>query len=311
MSFRRSRHFASDHGRPQEARHRRAVRRPGAGDRRRPRGPRRSRPVAYRLGQDPGLRPADRRPARADARQARRPGAGANPRARDADRRRAAGRRGRSGALRSPRSTAGSGSRSRPSSPAGAHIVVATPGRLEDLLQRRALTLEHVGILVIDEADRMLDMGFKPAVDRIVAQTPRDRQTLFFSATLEAAAGKQARAYTRDARRHVHAAEGREPGHALPPLPPPPPPGQGGRAGRRASRLRARANAGLRPHQARRRSAGQAARPAAARRRRHARQQVPAAATEGARPLRQAATSTPWSPPTSPRAGSTSTTSPT
>ena len=50
--------------------------------------------------------------------------------------------------------------------------MVATPGRLEDLLQRRALSLEHVRILVIDEADRMLDMGFKPAVDRIVACTP-------------------------------------------------------------------------------------------------------------------------------------------
>jgi superfamily II DNA/RNA helicase len=87
---------------------------------------------------------------------------------------------------------------------ARAHIVVATPGRLEDLLQRRALTLEHVRVLVIDEADRMLDMGFKPAVDRIVAKTPSDRQTMFFSATLEAAAGKVARAYTHDARRHVH-----------------------------------------------------------------------------------------------------------
>src|SRR4051812_6529020 len=65
---------------------------------------------------------------------------------------------------------------------ARAHVVVATPGRLEDLLQRRALTLDHVQILVIDEADRMLDMGFKPAVDRIVARTPRERQTLFFSA---------------------------------------------------------------------------------------------------------------------------------
>jgi ATP-dependent RNA helicase RhlE len=85
-----------------------------------------------------------------------------------------------------------------------ADIVVATPGRLEDLLQRRALSLEHLRILVIDEADRMLDMGFKPAVDRIVARTPRGRQTLFFSATLEAAAGRQARAYTRDARRHIH-----------------------------------------------------------------------------------------------------------
>jgi ATP-dependent RNA helicase RhlE len=87
---------------------------------------------------------------------------------------------------------------------ARAHIVVATPGRLEDLLQRGALTLDRVRILVIDEADRMLDMGFKPAVDRIVAKTPRDRQTLFFSATLEAAAGEIARAYTSDPRRHVH-----------------------------------------------------------------------------------------------------------
>jgi ATP-dependent RNA helicase RhlE len=87
---------------------------------------------------------------------------------------------------------------------ARAHIVVATPGRLEDLLSRGALSLEHIRILVIDEADRMLDMGFKPAVDRIVARTPRDRQTLFLSATLEAAAGELARSYTRDPRRHVH-----------------------------------------------------------------------------------------------------------
>ena len=53
---------------------------------------------------------------------------------------------------------------------AKAHILVATPGRLEDLLQRRAITLAHIKLLVLDEADRMLDMGFKPAVDRIVAQ---------------------------------------------------------------------------------------------------------------------------------------------
>ncbi|HET6830850.1 MAG TPA: DEAD/DEAH box helicase [Solirubrobacterales bacterium] len=86
-----------------------------------------------------------------------------------------------------------------------AHILVATPGRLEDLIQRRALTLKHVGILVLDEADRMLDMGFKPAVDRIVAMVPARRQTLFFSATLEGAAGKLAAGYTDDARRHVHA----------------------------------------------------------------------------------------------------------
>jgi len=86
-----------------------------------------------------------------------------------------------------------------------ADILVATPGRLEDLLGRGAVSLERIGILVLDEADRMLDMGFRPAVDRIVAQTPSDRQTLFFSATLEGATGKVAAAYTRDARSHTHA----------------------------------------------------------------------------------------------------------
>jgi superfamily II DNA/RNA helicase len=88
---------------------------------------------------------------------------------------------------------------------ARAHIVVATPGRLEDLLQRGDITLGNVRILVLDEADRMLDMGFKPPVDRIVKQIPsKGRQTLFFSATLEGAAGKLAAAYTTDPRRHVH-----------------------------------------------------------------------------------------------------------
>jgi superfamily II DNA/RNA helicase len=90
---------------------------------------------------------------------------------------------------------------------AHAHIVVATPGRLEDLLERGAFNLKSVSMLVLDEADRMLDIGFKPAIDRIVAKLPRDRQTLFFSATLEGAAGKLAASYTRNARRHVHAPE--------------------------------------------------------------------------------------------------------
>ena len=87
---------------------------------------------------------------------------------------------------------------------AKSHILVATPGRLEDLLQRRAITLEHIRLLVLDEADRMLDMGFRPAVDRIVALCPRDRQTLFFSATLEGEAGRIALEYTSDAARHDH-----------------------------------------------------------------------------------------------------------
>jgi len=85
-----------------------------------------------------------------------------------------------------------------------AHILVATPGRLEDLLGRGAVSLADVQTLVLDEADRMLDMGFKPAVDRIVARTPAERQTLFFSATLEGATGRVAEAYTRKPRRHVH-----------------------------------------------------------------------------------------------------------
>ncbi len=87
-----------------------------------------------------------------------------------------------------------------------ADIVVATPGRLEDLIARRAISLKSVQILVLDEADRMLDMGFKPAVDRIVGHTPQQRQTLFFSATLEGAIGKVAAAYTRNPRRHTHKA---------------------------------------------------------------------------------------------------------
>jgi ATP-dependent RNA helicase RhlE len=68
----------------------------------------------------------------------------------------------------------------------GASVLVATPGRLEDYLRRKLVDLRNVKILVLDEADRMLDMGFLPAIRRIVAALPRERQTLCFSATLEA-----------------------------------------------------------------------------------------------------------------------------
>jgi superfamily II DNA/RNA helicase len=84
------------------------------------------------------------------------------------------------------------------------HVLVATPGRLEDLLERRAFTLEAIQMLVLDEADRMLDMGFRPAVDRIVGACPERRQTLFFSATLDGEAGRVARRYTREAVVHEH-----------------------------------------------------------------------------------------------------------
>jgi superfamily II DNA/RNA helicase len=77
-----------------------------------------------------------------------------------------------------------------------AHILVATPGRLEDLAERRLVNLAQIRILVLDEADRMLDMGFQPQVDRIVRRLPRNRQTMFFSATLDGAVGVLARSYT-------------------------------------------------------------------------------------------------------------------
>jgi ATP-dependent RNA helicase RhlE len=83
-----------------------------------------------------------------------------------------------------------------------AHVVVATPGRLQDLLNRRLLSVAKVRILILDEADRMLDMGFQPQVDRIVSRLSKDRQTMFFSATLDGMVGSLARAYTNEPVRH-------------------------------------------------------------------------------------------------------------
>ena len=78
------------------------------------------------------------------------------------------------------------------------------PGRLEDLLARDAFTLDAIRILVLDEADRMLDMGFRPSVERIAALCPASRQTLFFSATLDGDAGRLARKFTDDPAVHEH-----------------------------------------------------------------------------------------------------------
>ena len=80
----------------------------------------------------------------------------------------------------------------------GTDVVVATPGRLIDLMQRGEVRLDKVAIFVLDEADRMMDMGFLPAVKRIAAQLPIQRQTLCFSATLSSTVLQLARDFLRD-----------------------------------------------------------------------------------------------------------------
>ena len=80
----------------------------------------------------------------------------------------------------------------------GARLIVATPGRLEDYLSRRLVNLSTVKLLVLDEVDRMLDMGFKPAIRRIAEFLPQDRQTLCYSATLSPAIREVASLYLRN-----------------------------------------------------------------------------------------------------------------
>ena len=84
----------------------------------------------------------------------------------------------------------------------GVDILVACPGRLEDLIQRRDVDLRNVKFVVLDEADRMADMGFMPSVRRLLDQTPRGRQTVLFSATLDGDIAKLTAEYQQDPVRH-------------------------------------------------------------------------------------------------------------
>src|SRR4029453_16889459 len=94
----------------------------------------------------------------------------------------------------------------------GVEIVVACPGRLEDLLESNTVMLDDVRFVVVDEADRMADMGFLPAVKRILDCTPADRQTLLFSATLDGDVDTLVKRYQRQPARYDVAAIEQEAG---------------------------------------------------------------------------------------------------
>jgi len=81
----------------------------------------------------------------------------------------------------------------------GASVIVATPGRLEDYLDRNLVQFRNLQVLILDEADRMLDMGFLPAIRRIVSTLPKERQTMCFSATMEGDMARLVKDYTRNA----------------------------------------------------------------------------------------------------------------
>src|SRR4029450_8451138 len=85
----------------------------------------------------------------------------------------------------------------------GPSVIVACPGRLEDLVATGDVVLDKAGIVVLDEADRMADMGFLPAVRRLLDRTPARRQTLLFSATLDGDVDKLVAHYQRDPAHHA------------------------------------------------------------------------------------------------------------
>ena len=176
-----------------------AVADPGAGRPAAPRGARRHRPGADRLGQDRRVRAPDDRVRRSGAR--RHPGARAHadPRAVHPGHAGAAHVRRRARAsTSSPCSAARRSAPSRPSCSAGGQVVVGTVGRVLDLISRHSLVLNECRYVVLDEADEMLDLGFLEDVERILALTPNSRQTALFSATMPPPIRKLADRYLYD-----------------------------------------------------------------------------------------------------------------
>lgn len=97
----------------------------------------------------------------------------------------------------------------------GANIIIATPGRLMDFMQRGAIDFTKLQTLVLDEADRMLDMGFLPAIKRILGAIPKKRQTLFFSATITAEVGKFADSMMSNEPKYIEVSRGGKPAELI------------------------------------------------------------------------------------------------
>lgn len=97
----------------------------------------------------------------------------------------------------------------------GVQIAVGTPGRVIDLLRRRALDLAHVKFVILDEADRMLDIGFRPDIEKILRCCPSERQTLLLSATMPPPVERLAKSYMRDPQRVDLSADGIAPSEMI------------------------------------------------------------------------------------------------
>jgi ATP-dependent RNA helicase RhlE len=97
----------------------------------------------------------------------------------------------------------------------GVNIIVATPGRLMDFMGRGAIDFTKLQTLVLDEADRMLDMGFLPAIKRILAAIPKERQTLFFSATITPEVGKLANSMMNSEPKYIEVSRGGQPAELI------------------------------------------------------------------------------------------------